>query len=201
MSALPQYDPPTTEADYLAFERSSEFKHEFIDGEVIAMAGATESHNLVEGNTFAALHTGLRGRPCKTYVADMKVRTPSTGTYVYPDVVVACGEVQLADDENDVLLNPTLIIEVLSPSTEHLDRGKKAQRYREIASLQEYILIAQDAPHIERFLRQSDGTWLFSEVDGLDATIALTSIDCTLALADVYERVDFSPPDAPEPDA
>jgi len=192
MSALPNFDQPMTEADYLAFERQSEVKHQFIDGEIYAMSGASEHHNLVVGNIIASVRPQIRGKKCKIYPSDMKVRTPATGSYTYPDVTVVCGESQFDDKQKDVLLNPTLIIEVLSPSTEGFDRGLKFQRYREIDSLQEYILIAQDSPHIERFLRQENGQWLLSEVDGLDASLELTSIGCTLKLAEVYEQVSFT---------
>ncbi|MBN1563081.1 MAG: Uma2 family endonuclease [Anaerolineae bacterium] len=152
-----------TGADYLAFERTSTIKHEFIAGEVYAMSGASEAHNLITGSTYAALYNQLRGRSGKVYPSDMKVRTPATGSYTYPDITVLCGEARFADDERDVLLNPTVIIEVMSPATERYDRGRKFQHYREIRSLQEYILIAQDAPHIERFVRQEGGFWQFSE--------------------------------------
>lgn len=191
MSALPNFDQPMTEAEYLAFERQSEIKHQFIDGEIYAMSGASEDHNLVVGNILASVRPQIRGKKCKIYPSDMKVRTPATGSYTYPDVTVVCGESQFDDKQKDVLLNPTVIIEVLSPSTEGFDRGLKFQRYREIDSLQEYILIAQDSPHIERFLRQGNGQWLLSEADGLDASLELTSIGCTLKLEEVYEQVSF----------
>lgn len=172
-------------------ERASEIKHALIDGEVIAMSGASRRHNLIVGSAYVAIYTQLRGRPCESYPSDMKVHMPNTGSFVYPDISVVCGEAQFDDDERDVLLNPTVIVEVLSPSTERFDRGAKFQRYREIASLQDYLLISQDTPHIERFMRQDDGFWRFNDVHGLDATLELPSIGCTLALADVYERVRF----------
>jgi len=192
MSALPDINSSMTKAEYLAFERASAFKHEFIDGEVYAMSGASEPHNLIVSSTNFTLYGQLRGRGCKIYLSDMKVHTPSTGSFTYPDITVVCGDAELNDKERDVLLNPTLIIEVLSPTTEQYDRGKKFQRYREIPSLQEYVLIAQDTAHIEHFLRQDDGLWLFNDVTGLDSAIDLTSIGCTLKLSDVYEQVDFS---------
>jgi Uma2 family endonuclease len=196
MSALPVSDKPTTEAEYLAFERDSEIKHEFIDGEIYAMSGASRHHNLITASVIATLYNQLRGKDCETYPSDMKVRTPSTGAYVYPDIIVVCGEARFADDQHDVLLNPTVIIEVLSATTEAFDRGVKFQRYRELVSLQEYILIAQDRPHIERFVRQENGLWQFSEAYGLQASITLTSIACQLALADVYEPISFDSDEA-----
>jgi Uma2 family endonuclease len=198
VTALPVSDKPITEADYLAFERTSEIKHEFIDGEIYAMTGASPNHNLVVASTIAAIHNQLRGKPCKIYPSDMKVRTPSTGSYLYPDISVVCGESQFDDEQRDILLNPTIIIEALSPNTERYDRGKKFQSYRELASMQEYILIAQDSPHIERFVRQKDDLWQFSEAHGLEASLDLASIMCKLALVEVYEQVDFDSADETE---
>lgn len=191
MSALPGFNKPITETDYLALDRESEIKHEFIDGEIYAMRGASRNHNLIVVSTIATLYNQLRDKSCETYPSDMKVRTPSTRSYTYPDITVVCDEPQFDDDQRDILLNPTLIIEVLSPNTERYDRGKKFQRYRELKSLQEYILIAQDSPHIERFVHQKDGFWQFSEADGLEASLDLTSIGCKLALTDVYEQITF----------
>jgi len=196
--AIPAFDKPATEVEYLAFERDSEEKHEFIDGEIFAMTGASRKHNLVAGSTYVAIYNQLRGKSCEIYPSDMKVRTPSTRSYAYPDITVVCGESTVDEEQQDVLLNPTLIIEVLSPTTERFDRGMKFQRYRELASLQEYILIAQDAPHIERFVRQNDDLWQFSEARGLQASLDLTSISCQLALAAVYEQIDFDAIDEPE---
>jgi Uma2 family endonuclease len=192
MSALPETHKRMSEAEYLAFERDNQIKHEFLDGEVYAMSAASEAHNLITTSTIAALYSQLRGRPCKTYPSDMRVRTPATRPYVYPDITVVCGEAQFDDDQRDILLNPTLVIEVLSPHTERYDRGKKFQHYRELESLQEYVLIAQDSPHIERFVRQEDGLWQFSEATGLEAALELSSIGCTLALVEVYEQITFA---------
>ena len=189
MSALPQMQ--MTESEYLALERSSEIKHEFIAGELYAMSGASETHNLIASSTNAMLYNQLRGRPCKIYHSDMKVRTPATRSYTYPDITVVCGEAQIADDQRDILLNPTVIIEILSPTTERYDRGKKFQHYREIPSLQEYVLIAQDSPRVERFVRQEGGFWQFSDTHGLEASLALDSIACTQHLAEIYEQVSF----------
>ena len=145
-----------TEAEYLDFERASEFKHEFLAGEVFAMTGASRAHNLMSVNVITTLKNQLRGRPCEIYPGDMRVAVKATGLYTYPDISVVCGEAQFADDQLDTLLNPTVIIEVLSPSTERDDRGKKFQNYREIVALEEYVLIAQDSPRIERFLLQDN---------------------------------------------
>lgn len=191
MSALPMIDKPMSEADYLAFERASEVRHEFIDGRVYAMSGASEAHNLIAGSIYVSLYTQLRGRPCKVYPSDMKVRTPFTRSYSYPDISLVCGDAEFDGDSRDILLNPTVVIEVLSPNTERFDRGRKFQRYRELESLQEYVLIAQDSPHVERFARQDNGVWQLSEAHGLQASLSLTSIACVLRLAEIYEQIDF----------
>lgn len=179
-----------TVEEYLAFERGSEIKHEYHAGELFAMAGASYEHNLIAGNTFASLHAQLRGRPCRVLPSDLRVLIEDTGLFTYPDLTVICGPPQfLSNNPPDTLLNPTVIIEFLSPSTEGYDRGTKFRHYRAIQSLQEYLLIAQDARRIERYLRQEDGFWLYSEVAGAGATVELPTIACTLALADVYENV------------
>ncbi|MCB9456599.1 MAG: Uma2 family endonuclease [Anaerolineaceae bacterium] len=189
MSALPEI--PWTGKDYLAFERESDEKHEFVDGVVYAMTGASERHNLVTGSAYASLYSQLRKRPCRVYPSDMRVKVAQTGIYTYPDISIVCEPPRFEDDRQDTLLNPVVLIEVLSPSTENYDRGKKFQHYRTLESLQEYLLIAQDSPHIEHYRRQADNQWLLTDVAQADAVIELPSIACTLALADVYEKVDF----------
>jgi Uma2 family endonuclease len=186
-----------TAAEYLAFERASETKHEFVDGEVYMMAGASRAHNLILLNTASNLHQQLRPKSCEGYTNDMRVRVADED-FVYPDFVAVCGEPILADETFDTLLNPTLIIEVLSPSTQTYDRVGKFRLYRTLESLQEYLLVAQDEARIERFLRQPDGQWLFAEAVGLDAALELASIGCTLALADVYEKVTFAVEPSPD---
>jgi Uma2 family endonuclease len=180
---------PMTEEEYLAFERASDTKHEYYAGEIFAMVGASRGHNLIGGNVFAGLHGQLRRRPCEVYQGDMRVKVGATGLYTYPDVVAVCGEPRFDDDLFDMLLNPTVIIEVLSPSTEAYDHGKKFQHYRSIPSLREYVMIAQDTCRIEHCLRQSDHAWLLTEITDPAATLHLASIGCTLALADLYEKV------------
>jgi Uma2 family endonuclease len=186
--ALPR--PKMTPQEYLRFERASEIKHEFYNGDIFAMSGASEEHNVITANIVAALHGQLRQRLCKLYPSDMRVFIPATGLYTYPDVTAVCGTPQFEDKEFDTLLNPTVIIEVLSPSTEKYDRGKKFEHYRSIPSLREYVLIAQDEARIQCFSLQND-FWVFDEAVALDAILTLTSIECTLALSDVYEKVTF----------
>lgn len=178
-----------TPETYLVFERASHEKHELIDGDVRAMTGASRKHNLINFNITVALGTQLRGRPCEGYANDMRVRVPNHN-YVYPDIAIVCGEAQIEDDQLDTLLNPAVIIEVLSPSTEQYDRGTKFEHYRALESLQEYVLVSQAQPHIERYVRHEAG-WLLTEVKGLDAVMELSSVGCTLTLSDVYDKVTF----------
>lgn len=183
-----------TPAEYLALERQGERKHEYAAGERIAMVGASFRHNLIQTSVVASLYSQLGNRPCAVLPSDMRVKIEPLGIYTYPDITVVCGEPQLEDDERDTLLNPTVIVEILSPSTERYDRGRKFQRYRLIPSFREYVLIAQDAYTIDHYIRQADNTWNLSTSDRLDDTIALPSIGCTLALADVYEKVPLDRP-------
>jgi Uma2 family endonuclease len=181
-----------TPQEYLALERQSEIKSEYWNGEMFAMAGATEAHNLIVANVVGEVRTQLKGRPCKMYPNDMRVRIPHSLSYKYPDVVIVCGRSQFEDEHHDTLLNPMAIIEVLSPSTEAYDRGGKFGEYRTIDSLQEYVLISQDKPLIERYVRQEDSPfWLFSDAKGMEMNVELRSIGCTLALAEVYDKVEF----------
>lgn len=175
--------------DYLAAERRAESKSEYRDGKVCASAKASRVHNLISLNAAAALHGQLKRRPCEAYAGNMRVRIPATDLFTYPDIVVVCGEPRFDDSELDTLLNPTLLIEVLSPTTEGYDRGKKFAHYRTLESLREYVLVAQDDVRVEVFTRREDGHWLLSEAGQLDETISLASIGCELRLADVYERV------------
>ncbi len=183
-------EPKMTTEEYLAFERAQfDAKHEFLDGRIMTMAGASRQHNRIVANLVASLVTQLRGRPCDVYPSDMRVKIPATGLYTYPDVIALCHDPRFEDVEVDTLLNPSVIIEVLSPSTEAYDRGIKFTHYRSLEALQLYILIAQDKPQIEIFRRQESGDWLLSVVEGLEARVSLDAIACELTLADVYERV------------
>jgi Uma2 family endonuclease len=180
-----------TVEQYLEMERASEDKHEYLNGEIYLMSGASRNHNLVMANTLASLHGQLRKRPCIVFPSDMRVRVLDTGLYTYPDISVVCDPPQIDDTVQDTLLNPTLIVEVLSPSTESYDRNKKFRHYRTIDSLKEYVLVSQDEPRIERYLRQPNREWLFADAVGLDASLEFTSVGCTLALADVYDKINF----------
>ncbi len=175
--------------EYLALERASQVRHAFLDGEVFAMTGASRPHNLIAGNLFASLHGQLKQGPCEVYTHDMRVHIPETGLYTYPDIVVACGEPQFEDTELDTLLNPSLIVEVLSPSTEDHDRGSKFVHYRSIAEFSDYLLVAQARIHVEHFARQAGGQWLLTETNDPKATIELTSIGGVLAVNEIYDGV------------
>jgi Uma2 family endonuclease len=174
---------------YLARERIAEAKSEYVDGMLVAMSGATRAHILITVNVVRELSSQLRDRPCEVYAQDMRVRVAEATMYAYPDVAVVCGAPQFQDGEFDVLLNPTLIVEVLSDSTEGYDRGRKFARYRRRASLQDYVLVAQDRVSVERYSRQGEH-WVLTEATELDQAIELPSIGCTLALRDVYDKVE-----------
>jgi Uma2 family endonuclease len=185
-----QVKPRYTVAEYLALERKADRKSEYIDGEIFAMVGASKEHNLIAGNIFASLHSQLKGRPCNVFQSDMRVQVSESKLYSYPDVVVVYGEAKYLDEEVLSLLNPTMIVEVLSKSTESFDRGEKAIRYRSLSSLMEYILVAQDRCHVEQYVRQSNNKWLLSETNSLKDTINISSINCALLVKDIYDRVE-----------
>lgn len=190
MSLQPQ--PYITPEEYLAIERQAEYKSEYFNGEMFAMSGASVRHATIVANLMYLLVGQLRGRPCKTYANDLRVRISPTGLYTYPDVIVVCGQEQFADDQKDTLLNPALIIEVLSDSTKDYDRGGKFEHYRSLPSFEEYLLIAQDRCHVEHFIRQPQGRWLLAETNRIEDTLQLSSISCSLALAEIYDKVELA---------
>lgn len=178
-----------TPEEYLAIERKAEVRSEYYGGEMFLMTGANREHNLIVTSLTRRIDEQLDGKPCELYPNDMRVRIPATGLYTYPDVVVVCDEPQFEDEHVDTLLNPILIVEVLSPSTEAYDRGKKFEHYQQIPSLVEYLLVAQETCRVEQFVRQGASQWLYSEAHRLEDVVTLSSINCTLALKDVYARV------------
>jgi Uma2 family endonuclease len=181
-----------TPEQYLEIERAAEFKSEYYQGEMFAMAGAVRVHNLLALNAAREISSQLRKRSCEAYAADMRVLVPSTGLYTYPDVVAVCGERQFLDDRQDTLLNPNLIIEVLSPTTEAYDRGRKFEHYRSIGSLSDYLMVASDRIHADLFTRQPDGRWLLTSASRLEDSLDLPSVGCRLNLSDLYEKVEFA---------
>ncbi len=190
MSAIPK--TKITPEEYLEMERKAEFRSEYFGGEIFAMAGAKRRHNQIVTNVSGLVWQQLKSKNCESYSSDMRVYVPETGLYTYPDLVVVCGEPQFQDDVFDTLLNPVLLIEVLSESTEGYDRGKKFQHYRSIESLQEYVLISQDEARIEKYVRHGDGFWFLSEAVGLDSKIEFAFIESKIALVEVYNKIDFS---------
>jgi Uma2 family endonuclease len=176
--------------EYLALERKAEFKSEYMDGIVYAFAGASPRHNLIVANVITSIGIQLKGHPCKVYPSDLKVRIPNSRGFFYPDVSVVCGDDEVADDAQDVILNPTLIVEVSSETTAAFDRGKKFLSYQQIDSLQEYLLVSQDEFLVEGYSRQGNDTWLYTKVAGLEGRLALPSIGCALGLKDVYDKVE-----------
>lgn len=191
---MPAAESQLTPQEYLEIERSSPVKHEFYAGRMYAMAGASVTHNLIAGNLFGTLYAQLGGSECVPFVSDLRVKVDTVGSYVYPDVVVACGALQCEDHHEDTLLNPKVVIEVLSPSTEAYDRGEKFRQYREIESLQEYVLVSQEDYLVEHFSRADDGRWMLTDARGLDGRIELLSLGCELPLSRIYARVEITPP-------
>ena len=185
------HKPLLTPEEYLAIERKAEAKSEYFGGEIFLMAGASERRNLVVANLVGEFRSQLKKRPCKVYPSDMRVKIQATGLYTYPDVVVVCGEPKFEDDHKDTLLNPTLIVEVLSDSTEAYDRGKKFDHYRTVDSLSDYLLVAQDHPQVEYYTRQPDGKWLLSVFNSLPEIIDLVSVSCELPLNEIYDKVEL----------
>jgi Uma2 family endonuclease len=181
-----------TEAEYLALERDGEQRHEYFAGELFAMGGGSEAHNLITLNVAGALRTALRGRPCRVYASDMRLKVALTGHYTYADVMAVFGERQFEDGRRDTLLNAVLVVEVLSPRTEAYDRGEKFAHYRRLPSLKEYVLVSQHQPRVERYTHQREGEdWLLTEVSDPEGRIALASLGCEIAMADIYEQIEF----------
>lgn len=183
-----------TPEQYLEIERKAEYKSEYYRGEMFAMSGARLAHNLLLAHLLRDLGRQLRGTPCEICPSDMRVLVTASGLYTYPDAVVYCGEPRLLDDQFDTLLNPTLLIEVLSPSTEAYNRGRKFEHYQSIDSLREYLMVASDRVHADLFTRQPDGRWLLTSAKRLEDSLDLQSIGCSLSLDSLYEKIDLSEP-------
>jgi Uma2 family endonuclease len=180
-----------TPEEYLLIERGADFKSEYLDGEIFAMSGATLPHNQIALNVSTEFANQLADKTCQPLASDMRVGVTARGPFFYPDVLVVCGEPQLRDGTKDCLMNPSVIVEVLSPSTENYDHVQKFANYQQIATLTDYLLIAQDEPRIEHYSRQSGGGWLLNTITGLDGGLTLPSIACELRLSKAYRRVTF----------
>lgn len=180
-----------TAAEYLTMERASSEKHEFADGEIFAMTGSSLKHNEIAQNISGGLRTQFRDRTCRVFTLDVRVCVHPDYRYTYPDVVVVCGEPKVLDDKFDTLLNPTLIVEVLSESTRNYDRGDKFQQYRDVVSFCEYLLVDQDKVHIELFTKQTDGRWTFWETNSIEAVVPLESVGASLRVSEIYSNIDF----------
>ena len=177
-----------TPEEYLALERKATFKNEYLNGEILAMSGASLAHTLITADIVTELNIQLRGRECKVISNDMRVKTGPNGAYFYPDIVVFCGVPQFEDNVFDTLLNPILVIEVLSPSTEAYDRGEKFAHYQKLASLREYILVSQDRIRVEHY-RLAETQWVQTEFHTPEDVLSLGAIECELLLRDIYRQV------------
>lgn len=176
--------------EYLDLERASEIKHEYFDGEIFAMARGSAPHSLITTNWIGELRNSLKVRRCQVFSSDLQVVCP-TGLRTYPDVSVVCDQPELEDKHQDTLLNPLLIVEVLSKSTEAYDRGRKFDHYRTIPSLQEYVLVAQDRIHVDHYARQETGQWLLTTFTDSDESVKLPALDCAIPLVEIYANVAF----------
>jgi Uma2 family endonuclease len=191
--------PRLSPEEFLEFERAAETKHEYFNGEIVDIPGGSIAHCAIVSNVVAFLNAFLRKRPCLALSSDMRLGISTSRAYTYPDVMVVCGEPQCAPGPKDTVLNPILVIEVLSPSTESKDRGYKLRHYFQVESLKEYVLISQSEPSIETYRRTPDGKWQWSSADGLEASLDLESLDCRIPLAEIYAKITFPPADAQNP--
>ena len=177
--------------EYIAHERQATEKSQFFDGELFAMAGGSHNHSLIGSNLVGESRNVLKPRDCQVHGSDMRVVCPS-GLGTYPDCLIVCGPPEFADTQNDTLTNPTIIFEVLSPSTESFDRGGKFGHYQSLPSLREYVLVSQDRMRIEHFVRQPQADqWLLTVIEGIDADLVLPTIEIRLSLAEIYAKVSF----------
>jgi len=190
---LPQKARPRlSEAEYLEIERAADFKSEFFDGEMFAMAGGTPQHSLIATNLAREFGNVLRNHACVPYNSDLRIKIEASVLFTYPDLSVVCGPLQFASGTTDTIVNPSVVVEVLSDSTEAYDRGKKFELYRQIPTLKEYLLVSQKEPRVEQFIRQADGAWLLRDVHGKDV-LEVPPLGVSVSLAEIFARVDFVP--------
>lgn len=181
--------------DYLTYEDESQEKHEYHDGYIVSMAGGTANHSQISANVTGSMFASLKDKNCNYFNSDLKVSAQKVNHYYYPDGLVICGKPRFEGNRKDIILNPTLIVEVLSKSTESYDRGEKFAMYRTIPSLQEYVLVSQKTEHIESFFKNEQGIWQLAEAKGTEGILPLYSLDIELPLADVYSKVEFEEED------
>jgi Uma2 family endonuclease len=186
MSSLPEYR--ISPEEYLALERSSDTRSEYVDGFVVAMAGGSEAHAVIAANLVTLLNVHLRAEPCRVFTSDMKIHRADTTRYFYPDLGVVCGKSEFRDDHRDVLLNPLLLVEVLSDETENYDRGTKFTSYIRLESLAEYVLVSQHAPIVEHYVRQGAEDWLYTRIEGLDNEVTFSSVGLVAKLSDIFNK-------------
>ena len=189
MATVPS--PIITMQRYLQLDRQSERPSEYYDGEMFPIAESSLSHVRIQGNLYGSLRERLEDRSCEALLSPLRVRIPHSQKYCYPDLIVACGGLELEDNEHDTLLNPTVLIEILSPSTADFDSGEKFRLYRSIPTFKEYVLVSQDRVLIERFHRQNEKNWHFETISDLDATLRLESIDVAVPMREIYAKVEF----------
>lgn len=190
MSAVPK-PRKLTVAEYFALEEKAERRSEFYDGEMFAMAGASREHNIITRNMIGTLFARLQGSSCEVFVADQRVKVDRTGLYTYPDLLIVCGPPEYAPENRDTLVNPKVVIEVLSPSTERYDRTTKFRHFKQLPSVMEYVLVAQDEPLVERYVRQADASWGQVDFVGLGASLTLATVSAVVPLAEIYRGVEF----------
>lgn len=191
MSTAPK--PYLTPVEYLEIERAAETRSEYFNGEMFAMSGASRNHNRISANILRRIDEQFDGRPCEVFMSDMRVKVDPVGLYTYPDIVATCEKPIFEDEVVDTLLNPQVIIEVLSQSTEGYDRGKKFEYYQQLESLKEFLLVSQSAPRVERYTRQPDNQWLLWTTGDVSGTVEIASIECRLKMADIFAKVEFLP--------
>jgi Uma2 family endonuclease len=188
-----------TPEEYLRIEREAPYKSEYYAGEMFAMAGGSANHSLISANTLVAIGSRLRGRRCRAYDSNLRIGVFEDDLYTYPDTSVFCDPLAFLPGTNDTAINPTVIVEVLSTSTEAYDRGRKFEHYRRLESLREYLLVSQDSPIVERFTRENDGRWVLTEAKGMAAAIRIEALDIDVPLAEIYDHVDFTAPESTAP--
>lgn len=198
--SLPQCIKRFTPREYYELERKAEYKSDYYDGEIFAMSGGTSRHSVIILNIGGELRQRLKGKPCNPYESNLRLKVMATGLRTYPDVSVYCGPLERDEEDpyEETYINPTVVFEVLSKSTEGYDRGWKAENYRQIESLKAYVLVSQESPHVEIFERQPDRSWRLRETRGLDTILTISAIQVELPLAEIYDRVDFAVGERPE---